>query len=160
MVGLLLGGRHQVTADVHPGEIAPVALEVSDERPDALRELHDASLLAEVRARLDLLWPHPAHARLAVLVVHREEDRVAPARKHDRSVTEDEGGAEVVPVRRQVAGLLDAEDEEHVEVGVLERLARLAQSFASHPAEVDALLPIDAHRAELSRLHALPPRDP
>ena len=70
------------------------------------------------------------------------EDDCAEAERRDR--------AQVTPMSGQVARVLDPQHEQRIDVRFFQCRLAAGQPFPPHAVEVDSLLPVNAHPAEVA----------
>ena len=63
-------------------------------------------------------------------------------RQHRDGIPHDERGTEMVPIAGQIPGVLGAEHEERIEVGMIQRILRALQSLAHHAPRIQTYFPI------------------
>ena len=126
-----------------------LAGERADQAFDLFGPAFHSDFFAEIRARTNLIRRKPRHAQLAVLEVHRPQNRVVIAREHRDGVAHDEGGAEMVAIACQVAGILGAKHKQRVQIGIVQRVLGALQTFAQHPLRIKSHFPINWNHSNI-----------
>ena len=131
-----------VDADAFSGER-------TDQAFDLLGPAFHPDFFAEIRARANLIRREPRHAQLAVLEVHRPQNRIVISRQHRDGIAHDEGGAEMVAIACQVARILGAENKQRIQIGIVERVLGALQTFAQHSLRIKSHFPIDRNHSDI-----------